>query len=125
MSETVVLGIRNGDLRDAITASPELAVDLIRLAGERMRWMNRQIGEQAFLPLSARLARKLLHLLRDGSDHLPMSQASLAEYVGVSREAVSKTLSEWKKAGLVDIGRGDIRVKDREELGEIAHEDLV
>ena len=90
---THLLKIRNGDVIAAVRSNPELGIDLIRLAGERLRWMNLQIGEQAFVPIAARLARKILYLLdeSDGVEHdvLPMSQANLAEFVGATREAVS------------------------------------
>ncbi|MDU8945686.1 Crp/Fnr family transcriptional regulator [Ovoidimarina sediminis] len=126
---THVLKIRNGDVIAAVRSNPDLGIDLIRLAGERLRWMNLQIGEQAFLPIAARLARKILYLL-DESDGvkqnvLPMSQANLAEFVGATREAVSKTLSEWKKEAVVDVSRGTIRVLDRDTLSRIADLDLI
>lgn len=126
---THLLKIRNGDVIAAVRSNPELGIDLIRLAGERLRWMNLQIGEQAFLPIAARLARKILYLLdeSDGVEHdvLPMSQANLAEFVGATREAVSKTLSEWKKEAVVDVSRGTVRILDRETLSRIADLDLI
>ncbi len=32
--------------------------------------------------------------------------------VGISRESVTKILQGWKKDGLVDLGRGRIKIKD-------------
>jgi CRP/FNR family cyclic AMP-dependent transcriptional regulator len=121
LKPTRILGIRNRDVIAAIRKHPDLAADLMQLAGKRMRWMDTQISEQAFLPLPVRLARKVLHLLGEGrSDRLPMSQASLADFVGVSREAVSKTLAEWKRAAIVEVSRGGIRVADRVALEDLA-----
>ncbi|MEM9342360.1 MAG: Crp/Fnr family transcriptional regulator [Pseudomonadota bacterium] len=126
---TVVLKVSNGDVLAAVRSSPELGVDLIRLAGQRLRFMNGQIGEQAFLPISARLARKIIYLLDETSkaetDVLPMSQANLAEFIGATREAVSKTLGEWKREGVIDISRGEIKVLDRETLEIIGDLDLI
>jgi CRP-like cAMP-binding protein len=125
-SEAKVLSIRNRDVLGAVRKTPELSADLIRLAGQRMRWMNMQISEQAFLHLPARLSRKLLHLLGDqDSTTLPMSQAALADYVGVSREAVSKTLAEWKRSEIVDLSRGEIRILNRAALETIAHPEAI
>ncbi len=123
-----VLKIRNPDMITAIRGAPDLAVDMIRLAGERMRYMSRQIGEQVFLPIPARLARKVIYLLdetNDGSDKLKISQANLAEHIGATREAVSKTLAEWKRESVVDLGRGTIGVVDRATLEKIADLDLI
>lgn len=126
--ESRLLKIRNADVIAAIRGAPDLAEDLIRLAGERMRYMSRQIGEQVFLPIAARLARKVIYLVdetNDGDEMLRISQANLAEFVGATREAVSKTLSEWKREGVVDLGRGTLEVTDRETLERIADLDLI
>ena len=101
---------------------------MIRLAGDRMRYMSQQIGEQVFLPIPARLARKIIYLIdwaNDGEDKLRISQANLAEHIGATREAVSKTLSEWKREGVVDLGRGTVRVTNRSALEQIADPDLI
>jgi CRP-like cAMP-binding protein len=124
VTETRLLRITNRDMMAAIARSPDLAADMIRLAGQRMRAMNRQITEQALLPLGARLARKLMYLAADESSDgvlLPMSQANLAEFVGGSREQVSKTLNEWKRAGILDVTRMGIRVRDPAALASMAH----
>lgn len=118
-----VRGVKNKDVLSAIRQTPELAVDLIQLAGERMRWMSNQLNEQVFLSMPARLARKILHLTVDGSEHfasLTLSQSELAEFVGATREAVSKTLSIWKRAGVIDSSRGGVKVLDRAALQVMA-----
>ncbi|MEM1075391.1 MAG: Crp/Fnr family transcriptional regulator [Pseudomonadota bacterium] len=118
-----VRGVKNADILAAIRETPSLGIDLIQLAGERMRWMSTQLNEQVFLPMPARLARKILYLTVDGSEHLSMltfSQAELAEFVGATREAVSKTLSTWKRAGVIDVSRGGVRVLDRDALQVMA-----
>lgn len=118
-----VRGVKNSDVLSAIRETPELAIDLIQLAGERMRWMSSQLNEQVFLSMPARLARKILYLTVDGSEHLatlPLSQSELAEFVGATREAVSKTLSIWKRAGVISASRGGVKVLDREALQVMA-----
>lgn len=116
----------NASLMAAIRQQPDLAVDLIHLAGRRMRMMNAQIEDQVFLPLSSRLARKLLYLTATDPDMtLKLSQSQLAEFVGATREAVSKALGEWKRAGVVDAGRGGLRVLDRPALAALAETDTL
>ncbi|MGD9293997.1 MAG: Crp/Fnr family transcriptional regulator [Roseobacter sp.] len=118
-----VRGVKNADVLAAIRKAPGLGIDMIQLAGERMRWMSSQLNEQVFLSMPARLARKILYLTIDGSEHLSiltLSQAELAEFVGATREAVSKTLSLWKRAGVIDVSRGGVRVIDRSALQVMA-----
>ncbi|WP_293576829.1 Crp/Fnr family transcriptional regulator [Phaeobacter sp.] len=117
--------LRNRDVLDQLQDHPDLAGDLLRLAGQRMRWMNTQLSEQVFLPMPVRLARKLLHLAPDsGNGHLNLSQSELAEFVGATREAVSKTLSQWKRSDVLDIGRGSLTIRDRQALLLLADPDI-
>lgn len=121
-----LLRLRNRDILAQIQRQPELAGDLLHLAGQRMRWMNMQLNEQVFLPMPVRLARKLLYLAPDGGDgRLGLSQSELAEYVGATREAVSKTLSNWKRSGLIEINRGGLQIHDRGALAMLAEPESI
>ena len=131
LEPTLLRRVRHSDVLIEIRKSPDLAIDLIHLAGQRMRYMNRQLNEQVFLPVSLRLARKVLYLTQNaGTDpdkevRLKLSQSELAEFVGATREAVSKTLSIWKKEGVVEATRGGIKVLDRTALELIAEPEFI
>lgn len=107
--------IRQSRLMEAVAARPSLAADLLSLAGKRLRWLAQQVEEQAFLAPTARLAAKTLFLAGDAGE-IAMSQSQLADYVGVTREAVSKILAEWKREKIVSVSRGLIKVIDRDAL---------
>lgn len=114
-------------LYSKLETNPDLALEMIRLAGQRLKWMSQQFEDQAFLSAEARLARKLLFLLDripTESDTVEVSQSGLADHVGVTRELVSKSLSGWKRKGWVEIGRGRLKVLDRNALAEFSAADL-
>ncbi|MCX7559236.1 Crp/Fnr family transcriptional regulator [Sulfitobacter sp. F26204] len=116
--------IRQTALIAEIAREPHLAAELLGLAGKRMRWMSRQMEEQVFLPPAARLAAKVLYL--SGADgRIVMSQAQIADYVGVTREVVSKVLSEWRREGYVALSRGKIEIRDVEALENIKKADFL
>lgn len=128
LEPSVLMKVRNDDVLEHIREAPELAIDLIHLAGQRMRWMDSQLNEQVFLPMPTRLARKILYLTEradGGSSTLELSQAELAEFVGATREAVSKTLSIWKRSGIIASARGALSVLDRDALEDLADPDLI
>ena len=116
----VLQKIKNAELLREIRSDPDLAGDLIRLAGQRMRWMGDQLSEQVFLPMPTLLARRILHLTDTEHSTLTLSQSVLADHVGATREAVSKTMASWKKAGVISSLRGGMKVLDRSELRAIA-----
>ena len=125
---SIVKRVDYDNVLDRVREEPELAIDLIHLAGQRMRWMDRQLNEQVFLPMPSRLARKIIYLTdrpEGGPVTLALSQAELAEFVGATREAVSKTLSLWKKAGVISVARGAISVLDRTALQTLADPDQI
>lgn len=115
--------LRHRALMDAISRSPDLAAEMLSLAGQRLRWLSSQMEEQVFLAPAARLASKVLFLM-DDAGQVRMSQEKLADFVGVTREVVSKTLAEWRREGLVDIARGRIDVLDVEALELMREADI-
>ncbi|WP_170376330.1 Crp/Fnr family transcriptional regulator [Ruegeria profundi] len=123
-----VLRVRRRDVMEQIRQHPDLAVDMVRLAGLRMRSMSSQLNEQVFLPMPIRLARKLLHLSSlqdDPTERITLSQSELAEFVGATREAVSKTISIWKRDNVVEASRGGLLIHDIEALRALAESDLI
>ncbi|WP_425043548.1 Crp/Fnr family transcriptional regulator [Primorskyibacter sp. S87] len=119
--------IRYADVLAKFHHHPELATDMLRLAGQRMRLMGHQLNEQVFLPVPTRLARKILYLTQELAprDTIKMSQSELADFVGATREAVSKTLSVWKREGILDGSRGGITILDRSALSALAEPDQI
>lgn len=115
--------IRQSALLSEVALKPHLAEDLLRLAGKRLRWMSQQMETQVFLSPTARLAAKVLYLAGD-SRKIQMSQAQLADFVGVTREVVSKTLSEWRREGFVALSRGYIEISDKDALENIKNSEL-
>ncbi len=123
-----VWGIKNTDVLAALITRPELSVDMLQLAGRRMRWMGQQLRDQVFLPLPMRLAQKILYLADGNEDSVhtvKLSQSELAEFVGATRESVSKTLAVWKRDGVIDLSRGSLRILKKENLKKIATSETI
>jgi CRP-like cAMP-binding protein len=108
--------IRRRDFLDLLEQRPPLAVRFIELLCERIRWMSDRMEESLLLPLSARLARRLSALVEDYGAELQVSQEELAVFACATRESVNRQLQEWKRRGLVELGRARIRVADPQAL---------
>jgi Mn-dependent DtxR family transcriptional regulator len=67
--------------------------------------------------LKERLARWLL-MMRDRSDEdvLPISQDLLAEMLGVQRPSVTNAARDLERAGLIERGRQQVTIRDRQGL---------
>src|ERR1700737_5173934 len=68
--------------------------------------------------LKERLARWLL-MMRDRSDDgaLQITQSLLAEMLGVQRPTITNAVHEFERAGLIEPGRRQVTILDREALG--------
>jgi CRP/FNR family transcriptional regulator, cyclic AMP receptor protein len=101
--------------------SPELGAHLLQLVCRRVRWMTKLVADSAFLSVSERLATRLRDLAeaygKNKTDmEVKISQAELAQFLGISRQVVNGYLRAWQKAGRVELGRGSIRIRNIAEI---------
>jgi CRP-like cAMP-binding protein len=73
--------------------------------------MSERMEEATLLPLDARLARRLMMLSEDYGAEIQVTQQELAAYVGAARESVNRVLQDWRRSGIIDLGRSRVRVK--------------
>lgn len=114
---TVVRRLADGDVRVARALLFELS--------ERAAGFAAEIGGSAFSSVRQRVARHLLDLAaqrQQGPDLVAaISQQELADAVGTVREVVVRTLRELRREGVLETGRGGIRVLAPERLLAEAH----
>ena len=122
---TRLLCISRSDLVDACRSSPDLGLGVATIAARRLREISQKLHEQVFLPLPARLARKIIHIARNDDDTIRLSQSDLAEFVGATREAVSKTLKQWEQTGIITLGRQKVIINDQDALSSLSEVDLI
>ena len=107
----------------AVEERPKLAMAMIGVLCERLRWVSTFLEDQTFLPLVQRLARRLLFLhgrFADEQGGLHISQADIADFSGATREAVNKILTGWRQQGWISLGRSTIAVRNQAALSELA-----
>lgn len=113
-----LVSIRRDHFRGLLEREPPLALELLRLCGQRLRWTSGLLEDAALLDAPTRLAKRLLIL---GELHgrrtatgivLRISQEDLASFLGLSRQAVNQQLQVWKAAGWIALGRGSVTVQD-------------
>jgi CRP-like cAMP-binding protein len=98
------------DFLDLLVKRPTVAIRIIELLCERIRWMSAQMEERALLPLETRLAHRLVALSEDFGSDLHVSQEELAIFVGATRESVNRQLQTWRREGWIELSRNRVRV---------------
>ena len=110
---------------------PSLALNGMRLVAGRFRSLQHRYRELATEKVERRVARALLRLARQAGRRtergvlidLPLSRQDLGEMTGTTLYTVSRLLSRWEQAGLVETGREQVIIRNPHGLVVIA-EDL-
>lgn len=110
---------------------PRLGVNAMNLLASRVREFQDRIRELSTERVERRIARTLLRLARQTGRKveagilldLPLSRQDLAEMAGTTIYTVSRTLSGWEQAGLIETGRERVLICSPHDLVVIA-EDL-
>jgi CRP-like cAMP-binding protein len=94
---------------------------MARVIAHQLRNQSQQLLEAMYLPVPRRLARRLAELsdLYD-APVVPLTQDDLAGISGTTRQTVNQLLTEWREAGVVELGRGRVTVLDRHRLDRLA-----
>lgn len=123
MERSTLIIISRTEFLQLLNAEPQLAIHLLKLLCERLRWTSELVEESAFLGGPARLAKRLLILASlhgratgIGQLELRISQAELARFLGLTRQVVNHHLSDWRKRGWVNLGRSQIVIRNADAL---------
>lgn len=108
-------------LRKAMDAMPELRELVQRSLIAHLHQQSLAAACQRFHTVSERLARWLLMSQdRAHADRLHLTQALIAQMLGVRRVGVSGVASEFQRRGLIEYHRGELTVLDRRGLQHAA-----
>ncbi len=125
--DAVVLQVPQAPLDAILDGQPRYWRYLGLLVASKLRLAFEAMEDVALLPLSMRLARRLV-LMADSYGWLPgqtrrrleVSQDQLALMLSTSRQTVNQLLKELEERGMVQLGRGAVEILDVVGLREAA-----
>jgi CRP-like cAMP-binding protein len=123
-----LLTLQRRDLIPFLEQHPRVAIKLAAVLARTVRELSQRVEDELSLTIPARLARKLLALMRERGVTVPdgvrieqrLPQHILGELVGATRESVNKQMRVWVGAGAIRVDRGFVTVVRREALEETA-----
>jgi CRP/FNR family transcriptional regulator, cyclic AMP receptor protein len=126
MTDCELLVLSRRDFMPFLERRPDVCIKVIELLCQRLRHTSEQVEELSFWQLESRIAKALLRLAEEGDGptalgspiNLRITQRELGNLVGGSREHVNKQLQTWQKAGLIELGKGAIVIRDSGALAE-------
>lgn len=127
MSDCDLLVLDQRDFIPFLKRRSELCIELLKVLSTRLRRTDELVETALFGRLDSRLAKALLRLAAQTTEgeeaksplRLHVSQQELGSIVGASRENVNKQLRAWQRAGLLDLGKRLVVIRDLEALEEL------
>jgi CRP/FNR family cyclic AMP-dependent transcriptional regulator len=132
--DTTTLNVAKADFKKILTQHVEFYEAMLRLQSRRIRQLYGLVEDLNTLPLRARLAKQLNHLVRSYgvpslSDarairiSLQLAQEELAQLLGASRQRVNQELKQMEREQIIRIEPGGLVVLDRDALLLIVNAD--
>ncbi|SCG81762.1 Crp/FNR family transcriptional regulator [Proteiniborus sp. DW1] len=113
------------DFDEMLKENPEIAIEILQVVYDRIVKLENLIQNLSTKDIEARIAGLLLSFVKDFGVRkedsieleLPLSREDIANYIGVTRETISRKLGSMQDQGVIDlIGSKKIIIKDIEEL---------
>jgi CRP/FNR family transcriptional regulator, cyclic AMP receptor protein len=128
LTDVVVLGVGNDQLRPWLAGRPEIAAALLQALARRLRRTNEAMADLVFSDVPGRVAKALMDLGEKFGTVTPeglmvthdMTQEELAQLVGASRETVNKALADFAQRGWIRLETRQVLILDVERLGRRA-----
>jgi CRP-like cAMP-binding protein len=115
-------------IRSMIQTHPRIAEQLLQLLARRLKRTNHDLSDYVFTDATGRVAKCLLQLARrigaPEGDALRvvhnLTQAEIAQLAGVSRETVSKSITNFARRGWIRVDGPSILIRNPQRLARRA-----
>ena len=117
-----------------IERHPQIALNLVKIVGARLREAQERLREVATQRVDQRIAHALLRLAPTDATQttqanavieFPLTRQDLAEMCGATLYTVSRVLTAWEKAGFITTRRKQLTIRNYPEIRRLAGENAV
>lgn len=124
LAPSCLLGLDAQEYDRIMEDFPAVALATVKGVSRRLRESRNSVHLLAGAPLPQRVAATLVLLAEAAGREweggilidVPLSREDLASMTGAATESVSRVLSDWKRAGLIDSGRRWVALMDVEAV---------
>ena len=103
--------------------SQSVSLDLLNVLTDNLSEVKEQLLQMAYSSVRKKTAQTILQfaeiLSAKAEDTIKISRSDLASVAGIATESLIRTLSGFKKDGLIEIEGRNIRILDLEQLRRI------
>ena len=123
VEDTEIVGISKTYLLEILKDNQSVSIALLNLLTDNLSVLKDQLLQMAYSSVRKKTASTILQFLdvlnKKPSLPIRISRADLATTAGIATESLIRTLSDFKKDGLIDIEGRNIHILDPERLGSM------
>lgn len=120
MEETELAGILKKDLKEILGKSNQVSLEVMNLLSDNLTEVKEQLLQMAYSSVRKKTAQTILQFSevmgKKTKDGIKISRYDLASVAGIATESLIRTLSGFKKDGLIDIEGRNIKIIDLQGL---------
>ncbi len=121
MEPTELSLVPKEDFFKLVYGNKDVAARMIKILADNVLEQEEQLIQLAYNSIRKRVAEALLHLkeryaVDERGEPISILRDDLAGLVGTAKESVIRTLTDFRKEGLIDIEKGQITILNEEKL---------
>jgi CRP/FNR family transcriptional regulator len=123
LDEVAILVFDKRDFVNLLKNQSTLALNYIRMVGDRRRRMEKKLSDITSKEVPARVCELLHELsvnsLPTGEVHqplIPLTHQDVASLIGASRQTTTSVLNDLMRSGFIELGRGWVRIKSLKDI---------
>ncbi|MDY0779320.1 response regulator [Tenacibaculum sp. IB213877] len=123
IKDVELVGISKDELKIILDKNPKLTFELVKLLADDLSSVRDQLLEMAYSSVTKKTATTILKfaekLNRKPEDPIKISRSDLASVAGIATETLIRTMSNFKKQGLIEIEGRNIKILDIHKLQQV------
>lgn len=123
LEETEIAGVLKRTLKELIFGSSSLSMDLLNVLTDNLSLSKNQLLQMAYSSVRKKTAQTIIQfaevLDKTIQEDIKISRSDLASVAGIAPESLIRTLSSFRKEGLLEIDGRNIRILKLRELQDL------
>lgn len=123
IKDVELVAITKSDFKDVLVTNHFVALELIQLLADDLTGIKEQLLQMAYSSVNKKTATTILKFAekmnRKPEDPIKISRNDLASVAGIAPETLIRTMSDFKKLGLIETEGRNIKILNIEKLQEI------
>jgi DNA-binding response OmpR family regulator len=123
MENTELYAISREDFYEILLKNPHISIKLVEILNNNLVGLKKQLMNMAYSSVRKKTANTILLFAEKIEKHplqsIRISRSDLASVAGMAAESLIRTLSEFKKEGLIEIEGRNIKLLDSQALRNI------